>query len=92
VAETPASILADASEQMWMALDPVTHTNTVMHEHALDVLRIALAKQRRLIARQLRSEAAAYRRRDYSAIPANQQLTYDGAVRRAARITEATDA
>lgn len=92
MADTPDAILADASEQMWMALDPVMHTNTEMHAHALDVLRVALVKQRRLIARQLRSEAAAYRRRDYSTIPANQQLTYDGALRRAARIAEATDA
>lgn len=90
MADTPASILADAAEQMWMALDPVMHTNTVMHEHALDVLRVALAKQRRLIARRLRSEANAYRWAHVS--PSNQRLTYDGGLRRAARITEATDA
>lgn len=50
----------------------------------LDVLADALDGQRRHIARQLRSEAAAYQR---GVMPgAGQELTYDGGLRRAAKV------
>lgn len=54
----------------------------------IDVIRDALDGQSRFIAHLARCEAAAFRRGELSQAP-NQQLTYDGGLRRGARIADA---
>lgn len=91
MSETPASILDAARTQLCMRLEATTHpVSGEQVDVALVIVRIALAKQRRMIARRLRREAAEWRRGWMTSVPTNQRLTYDGGLRRAAKIVEAS--
>lgn len=85
--DSPDSILADAHEQMCAALARVRHPiSAEMVDGAMDVLRVALVKQRRLIARRIRFEAGRAQR---GVFPAGcRSVSYDAGMRRAAVVAE----
>ena len=77
--QNDAEITALATRDIEGILGPAEHPDV---QAVLDTIRCALACQRRLIVRDLEAEA----RRGIWAAPTNQQLTYRGGLRRAARI------
>lgn len=83
----PISASFDAAVwQIEQILGPRKHPDCAA---VIAVIRSALNSQSRYIAREIRREAAAYQR---GVMPSgNQQLTYDGGLRRASRIAEAQD-
>jgi hypothetical protein len=82
-AVTGAALYA-ATAHIKHILGPRTHPDV---KAVIQVVADALAAQRRATAAAIRREAAAFRRSEATA-PGNQQLTYDGGLRRAARIAE----
>ncbi len=87
--DIPRSAAFDAAIQdIELILGPRVHPDV---ERIIDVVAHALDAQAAFIAQQARREATAYKRGERSQA-GNQQLTYDGGLRRAARIADAQGA
>ncbi len=84
--DTVRSILAGARGQLWMLASSERSADAVV-EFGLDVVRVALTKQRRMIARAINAEA---RRAALGQYPGGcRSITYDAGMRRAARVAKA---
>lgn len=83
--DTVPSILADARAQLRMLADS-QHSADEIVDYGLDVVRVALAKQRRMIARAINAEARRAALGQYAA--GCRSITYDAGMRRAARVAK----
>jgi hypothetical protein len=81
---TEFSIYADAAVQIQEILGAARHHTDC--ERVIDLVRRALLEQRYEIGRALRAEARAFRDGDLET--GNSALTFDGGLRRGARIAE----
>lgn len=79
-------ILADTTLKIEKILGQAKHHPDV--GRVVDLVQSALVAQRYEIGRAIRAEARAFRRDGLSSVPGNSSITYDGGLRRAARIAE----